>query len=268
MCVAAGWKPGRRAVQDPASVFAKPSMYDQWPYLGVLGVLLACSLGLPLPEDVPLLTGGFLCHRGLASVYFMIPVGMLGVLAGDFMLFALGKRFGHRIVKHRFFRRLVNPSRLLAAERLFASHGLKIIFAARFLPGLRPMFFVSAGVLGVPFWQFALVNGAAACISVPTLVLLGRFFGQNLESLEHNVRAASAIIGAILAALLAAAIYFHTRQQKLMAEAGVTEVDADTLVQMPPTAREPRSKPTAKRSEQPEPSKEPQSPQEAPRPQR
>src|SRR4029079_5938044 len=97
--------------------------FEHWGYLGVLFVLLLCSLGLPLPEDVPLLTGGLLCYRGLASLWIMIPVGLLGVLGGDFFLYGLGKRFGHRIVEHKLLRKLVNPSRLVTAEHLFERHG-------------------------------------------------------------------------------------------------------------------------------------------------
>lgn len=208
-----------------------------WPYLGVLGVLIACGLGLPLPEDVPLLTGGFFCHLGLAGVPLMIPVAMVGVLGGDFLLFGIGRRFGHRVVEHRFIRRLVNPSRLLAAERLFARHGVRIIFAGRFLPGLRPMIFMASGVLKVPFWTFAGVNGLAACISVPVLVLLGTFFGHNLDQIRSEVRAVTHMIagGILLVALVAAGIYVYRRQRRMMASAGVHRgIDAEARADSPP----------------------------------
>ena len=213
--------------------------YEHWTYLAVLLVLVACSLGLPLPEDVPLLTGGFLAHRGLASLWLMIPVAMVGVLAGDIVLFSLGRRFGHHIVEHRGIRRLVNPSRLLAAERLFARHGAKIIFAGRFLPGLRPMIFVASGVLRVPLWKFIAINGAAACISVPTLVLLGKYFGHNLDRIQTDVRFAMHMLamGAIVAALIAGAIYLYRRQRGLVASVGVPEeIDPETLAHLPPAA--------------------------------
>ena len=197
--------------------------YEQWPYLGVLAVLIAASLGLPLPEDIPLLTGGYLCHIGRAKLLPMIIVGLIGVLSGDFILYGMGRRFGHHIVHHRVFRRLVNPPRLLAAERLFARHGIKIIFAGRFLPGLRPMIFMAAGVLRVRPAAFAAVNGLAACISVPTLILLGRLFGGSLEQIKRDVRLASHGIGLAVAvlALVAVGLYLHRRQTRMLPNADV-----------------------------------------------
>lgn len=221
--------------------------YEQWPYLGIFLWLLACSLGLPLPEDVPLLTAGFLVHKGLANLYLMIPVAMIGVLGGDCVLFGVGKRFGHHVVEHRFFRRIVNPSRLIMAERLFQRHGLKIIFIGRFLPGLRPMIFMAAGILRVPFSTFLAVNGFAACISVPTLVVLGKVFGNNLDRIKHDVQTVTntVVLIVLVLGLAAVGIYFHRRQKRLMAAAGVNgEIDARTLAEMPPQA-DPLSGPPA-----------------------
>jgi membrane protein DedA with SNARE-associated domain len=210
---------------------------EQWGYLGILFVLLLCSLGLPLPEDVPLLTGGLMCYKGLAHVWIMIPVCMVGVLGGDFLLYWLGKRFGHRIVEIKFVRKLINPDRLVTAEHLFARHGFKIIFVGRFLPGLRPMLWVACGVLRVPAWIFATVNGAAACISVPTLVFLGKFFGHSFESIKKDVRTAMHLILLIVAILALAGLgyYFHKRQKGLLAEESKgPPVDAETLARMQP----------------------------------
>jgi membrane protein DedA with SNARE-associated domain len=211
--------------------------YEQWPYLTVLLVLLAASLGLPIPEDIPLLTGGYLCHIGQAALPKMIATGLLGVLAGDVFLFTMGRRFGHHVVEHRVFRRLVNPSRLLMAEELFARHGLKIIFIGRFLPGLRPMIFMAAGVLRVRPLAFAAVNGAAACISVPTLVLLGKFFGGSLDQIKRDIRIASHGMGLVLIviALIAGAIWLQRRQKRLMAASHTPrDIEPEELAKMPP----------------------------------
>lgn len=210
---------------------------EQWGYLGLFLILLATGLGLPLPEDVPLLTGGYLCYAQGTSIWLTIVVAMVGVLGSDLILFTVGRRFGHHVVEHRVFRRLVNPPRLVMAERLFAKHGVKIIFAARFMPPIRGMTFMAAGVLRVRLATFLLADGSAALLSVPTLVLLGKFFGDNLEQLVGEVRSVTHTIVLAGAAfvVVVAGLYLHRRQKRLVAQAGLEgRVDARTLAGLPP----------------------------------
>jgi uncharacterized membrane protein YdjX (TVP38/TMEM64 family) len=101
------------------------------------------------------------------------------------------------------------------------------------------MIFMAAGVLRVPFTTFLAVNGFAACISVPTLVILGKIFGHNLDKITSEVRTVTHfIVLAILVGLLVtAAVYFHRRQKRLMAATGVSpEAPPDTLAHLPPQA--------------------------------
>ncbi len=228
--------------------------YEGWPYLCVFAVLIAASLGVPIPEDIPLLTGGYLCHIGLANILAMIAVGMVGVLSGDFILYSMGRLWGHNIVKHRFVRRLIRPARLLMAERLFNQHGVKIIFAGRFLPGLRPMIFVASGVLKVPFWKFASVNGLAACISVPLLIVLGKVFGHNLNQLKSDVQSVIHLVasGILIVGLIAGGIYLLRRQKRMMAATGIDRtIDAQTLAHMPPEGKRPIPSPDKGQDEEP-----------------
>lgn len=240
--------------------------YEHWPYLCVLVVLIATSFGMPIPEDISLLTGGYLCNRGLASLYIMIAVGMVGVLAGDVVLFTLGRVFGHRVVEHRVVRRLVHPSRLLLAEHLFQRHGVKIIFAGRFLPGLRPMIWVASGVLKVRFWKFAAVNGFAACISVPTLIVLGKVFGHNLDKLKSEVRTVTHLLVLVIltVGLAAFTIYWHRRQKRMLALAGLDrKIDRETLIDLPPGGNVPIPEPDMEDQESPPPDDEASSPMAA-----
>lgn len=223
---------------------------EHWPYLGIFLVLLSAGLGLPLPEDIPLLTAGYLCHGGYARLEPMIAIAAIGVLTGDIILFTVGRLFGHHVVERPFTKRFVHPSRLVMAERMFAKHGIKIIFAGRFMPGLRPMIFMAAGVLKVRPLTFIIVDGLAAAISVPTLIVLGKIFGDNLGYIEGKVREFThvTVVAAAVGVLIALAIYWHRRQSKLVEKADLKNLDAQTLAHMPPATelrdqQDPKAKP-------------------------
>ncbi len=51
-------------------------------YGTIFGVLVACGLGIPFPEDVSLITGGFLVFHGSADLSLMVATGFLGIPAG------------------------------------------------------------------------------------------------------------------------------------------------------------------------------------------
>ena len=90
------------------------------------------------------------------------------------------------------------------------------------------------------------MNGFAACISVPALVLLGKFFGDNLEQIKSDVRTVTRLIalGIIVVALVAIGIYLHRRQKTMMASAGVNgEIDAEMLSHLPPGGEAPKPEP-------------------------
>jgi membrane protein DedA with SNARE-associated domain len=146
-------------------------------YVGVLFVLITCGLGVPLPEDVPLITGGYLAARG-GSLPAMILVGLAGILIGDSIIFRFGQTYGEKLLETRLGKHIPGE-KVQRTIHLFEKHGAKFIMAARFVPGLRAVTYFVAGTTGVPYWKFILFDGLAACVSAPAWVCLGWYAGKN-----------------------------------------------------------------------------------------
>jgi membrane protein DedA with SNARE-associated domain len=205
------------------------------PYGGPALMLLAAGFGLPIPEDIPLLLGGYLCYKSKAQLGIMLPLLFVCVLTGDVTLFTLGKRWGDRILEHRWTRRLFRKRRLDAIKMKFHEHGAKIIFAGRFMPGMRSVIFATAGILDIPYWKFALTNGSAALISVPTLVVLGWYFGGQFDWVVDRVREGQLVIIAIVVVVAAAVILLEVRvhRRRRAREAALEVAPASADVQVP-----------------------------------
>lgn len=195
-----------------------PLLVDQ---LGILlavlciVLLLAAGVGFPLPEDIPLLVIGYLCWRAAAPLWLMIPTALAAVLAGDLMLFTLGRRWGSQVSTLWPLGRLLTPPRLQRAAAYFQSHGGKTLFLARFLPGLRAPLFFSAGMCGVPLWKMLLFDGSAALISVPALILLAYFFATQLDRVRlwtHRAEMTALAIALAILAVLVAGRYLRRRR--------------------------------------------------------
>ncbi len=156
------------------------SLFAENGYAAVLIALLLSGVGLPLPEDISLVAGGIMAGLGYANVHVMFGVGMAGVLAGDSAMFMLGHHFGGHILKWRLFKWLLPPKRYAKVQQNFERYGNRLMFLARFLPGLRAATFITAGATHrVSFWRFLLLDGLAAVISVPIWVYLGYLGAYN-----------------------------------------------------------------------------------------
>lgn len=157
-------------------------IFTEYGYLAVFVMLLVCGFGVPVPEDVTLVTGGVIAGLGYADVHTMFAVGMAGVLIGDGMVFGLGRLQGAMVMRWRPVQRVMTPDRFAATQGAFAKYGRWVMFVARFLPGLRTPVFLSAGItkrVSVPTWF--LMDGVAALISVPIWVYLGYFGARNWD---------------------------------------------------------------------------------------
>jgi membrane protein DedA with SNARE-associated domain len=178
--------------------------YGTHSYVVMFLVLLACGFGFPMPEDVVLISGGVLAARGICDIWIVFAVCMAGVMIGDSTVFMIGRHLGVRAKQIWPFRRIFTPKMDDKIHKVFTKYGDKIIFCARFMPGLRMPIFMSAGIYKVSFKKFFAIDFFAAIISVPVWIWLGNFFGQNLEVLEKKAKQfqygtiAALIVGIIL----------------------------------------------------------------------
>ena len=150
-------------------------------YAKLAGLLLLCGLGLPVPEDISLISAGYLAHLGTVEIHSVFLVCFVAVLGGDTLAFTLGRSFGTRLLASRFGHRYFTPKRQRRVRAYFRTYGSKVVFIARFLPGLRFSIFLSAGMLHVRPYVFIVYDSMAALVSVPFLVYSAFYFGDRID---------------------------------------------------------------------------------------
>lgn len=172
-------------------------------YVAVFIALMICGAGLPLPEDITLVAGGVIAGLGYANVHAMVALAMFGVLLGDCAIFLLGHHFGARILQWRFVARILTPSRYSKVQDKFQRYGNRVLFFARFLPGMRTTIYLTAGMTHrVSFVRFLLIDTAAAVISVPFWVYLGFLGADNHEWLVKWIHRGQSSLWALVGILL------------------------------------------------------------------
>lgn len=198
-----------------AWVNALQGIVEHFTYLGVFVVLLLASLGVPIPEEMPIIAAAVLAHEGLARWWLALPVCMVGVLSGDIVLYWIGHHWGERILAWRPVRLVLTPDREERLKSAYRRHAIKTIVTARHVVGLRAAAFLTAGIVHVPFGRFLLTDAVAAVIGVPVTFGLAYFFTDQLEAVLADVRRVERWL-ALLAIVSAAAglAYVAWRRQR------------------------------------------------------
>lgn len=171
------------------------------PFIGVLVALLVAGLGVPLPEDVSLVSGGYLVYLGHEPLWVVLIGCFVALVAGDSALYALGRRFGPSITTHKLLRHRLTPARLERVERHFGKHGAKTVFLGRFVVGARALFFLTAGAMRMSYWKFIFWDGIGCVLSTTGWVLVGYFGGAQIDRVRGMVKSAEHI-GLIVIALV------------------------------------------------------------------
>lgn len=156
-------------------------------YVGVFIALMLTGVGLPVPEDIILLSAGYVTAKGFAILEIMIPLAMIAILGGDIIMYALGRNFGERVFKWKIFSYIFSPKRQEKIHRFYDRYGKRAIFIARFAPGLRSWVYIFAGTAKVNLGIFILMDFLAAIISVPVFIWLGFYFNTEIEEIAYFI---------------------------------------------------------------------------------
>lgn len=189
------------------------NVFTQNGYAAVFVVLMICGFGLPVPEDITLVAGGVIAGLGYANVHVMVAVGIIGILAGDVLMFMIGRHYGERALRLRWIAYLLTPRRYAQVQAKFSRYGSRLMFIARFLPGLRSPIYLTAGMTRrVSFIRFFLLDAFAALISAPIWVYLGYYGAQNHDWLLKWLDRGKLIVLVVAAVILAFIVRYFWRR--------------------------------------------------------
>jgi len=195
-------------------------------------LIFAASLGEyvcpPLPGDTVVLFGAFLSAWASWSSWKVLAATVAGALAGAWIDTALGRAMrdvltGKKALPPRGFGRLLGftrrPSFRSGVRKViekFERHGVWIILANRFFPGIRAFFFVGAGVAALPMWKVLLLGGISAAVWNAVIFVAGYSVGNSWDALLGFSRTytRAVYVALAVAAVLAAAVFLIRRARR------------------------------------------------------
>ncbi len=187
---------------DRVIEFLKPYLSPPWGYLIVGAATFlenSVGAGVIVPGETLVIIGGFYAHIGDLSLAGVAAAACVGAIIGDNTGYLIGRRYGRGFLERHGHRLFVTSKRLERADRYYLAHGGKTVFLGRFIPVVRSLGFIIAGIAGMDWRRFFLYDAAGATIWGVGHSLLGYAIGASYERWKGYLTPAGL---AILAALL------------------------------------------------------------------
>lgn len=189
-------------------------------YLGLAILMLVENLVPPIPSELILPLAGFLVTLGRMDLVLVLTVSTAGSLTGALVLYGAGRAVGEDRLKSL----LARHGRPLgfreeAFERgamLLRRHSAAVLFWGRFVPGLRSVISLPAGLVRVPLPTFIGWTLLGSLCWNAALVGAGLLLGDNwtrMLSLMDRYETALAWTGVV--ALVAAVAYASFAARRL-----------------------------------------------------
>ncbi|MFX3625526.1 MAG: DedA family protein [Ectobacillus sp.] len=156
-------------------------------YLGLIVVLAAGIVGIPVPDEVVLTFVGYNVSRGNMTYITALLSGMLGALLGITVSYILGLRLGLPVLKKYGSRLGITEEKIQRTHELFEKYGPFLLMIGYFLPGVRHLTAYFAGLSDLSLRKFCLYAYTGAFIWVGLFVTLGVKLGENWRYMQYYV---------------------------------------------------------------------------------
>ena len=170
-----------RGIGDGAAGLTE-ALVGQLGYLGIALILVLGGLGLPIPEEAPIILAAILSKSERMWWPFALASCLAGVLIGDFIVYFLGYVYGEKVMSLRLTRKFLSRAREVQIQGYFQRHGFKILILGRFAVGFRTAAYLTAGILKLPALKLFLTDLFAASLSTCLMFGLGYFFAHWIQT--------------------------------------------------------------------------------------
>jgi membrane protein DedA with SNARE-associated domain len=148
----------------------------------ILTFSIAIEYVLPIfPGDTVVLISGFLNAHGafdLLDISFAILVGsLLGAVAA----YCLGALIAKNPQKYRWALKLTSSLGFIKFSKWYNKWGVIFLLINRFIPGIRSLIFISAGITGISFKKAVIFGCISAILFNGALIGLGYWLGYNTD---------------------------------------------------------------------------------------
>jgi len=178
-------------------------------YITILIGMTMESMVFPIPSEAIMPFAGFLIYEGRFSFAGVIFFSTLGSIIGSLLSYAMGKYGGKPFVNRFGKYLLLDSADLGATERFFARYGEWTIFISRFIPVIRHLISIPAGISKMNLIRFSILTIIGAGLWNTFLTFSGFYLKQNWHLVMKYSKVVDIVVLAILVVLICLFVYRH-----------------------------------------------------------
>ncbi|CZR09305.1 DedA family protein [Trichococcus collinsii] len=191
---------------------------EQFGYFGVAFLIMIENLFPPIPSEVILTFGGFMTTTTELNIPLMIVAATIGAVVGAAILYGVGtlldvERLDKIVDKYGNILRISHED-IHKADSWFDRYGFWTVFFCRFVPLIRSLISLPAGMANMNFGLFLLFTTVGTVIWNTILIYLGAAVGSQWEMIVHYMDIYSNIAYVIIAMIGIAVIIWYIRKRK------------------------------------------------------
>lgn len=194
------------------------NIINSWGYLGIASLIAIENIFPPIPSEVILTFGGFLTLHSKLNIIGVIVASTIGSTLGAIVLYLIGKLFTkehlYKLIEGKIGNVLhFKKQDVDNSEKWFLEKGTHTVFFCRFIPIVRSLISIPAGMTKMNFTLFSILTLLGSSIWNTILVLLGSFAGEAWEKISNSVDvfAKTTLIILIVAVLTFAYVFYKKR---------------------------------------------------------
>lgn len=191
---------------------------NQFGYIGIMLLIAIENIFPPIPSEVILTFGGFLTTYTEMKVWGVVIAATIGAVLGALVLYGVGRFFPPERIEGWLDGRLgqilhFKREDVERSAKWFTNKGKITVFICRFVPIVRSLISIPAGMTKMPMGIFLLYTTAGTFLWNTVLVHLGVFAGESWERIADyvDVYAHATLIILIIVFIIGAIVFYKTR---------------------------------------------------------
>jgi membrane protein DedA with SNARE-associated domain/rhodanese-related sulfurtransferase len=189
--------------------------------------------GVPVPAGPVMLAIGTMSAARHTHIAAAIPIAMIACLISDSAWFALGKRYGGKILDFLCRFSMEATTCVTRTEGHLQKRGAVTLLFAKFVPGLTTVAPPLAGQIGISYSVFLLYDALGSLAWSSAWLLAGRFFGD-LAKRSAAFFAGLSHYGGFLVVLLVVGViaYRYYKRREFLKELRILRLEPAQLLSM------------------------------------